>query len=111
MKYANAEKKWLEGSVSYKWHQGWIAWLLHRITGLLLVLYVLFHFAGFMSTDKIVGIILWAALCYHSMNGLRIVIVNLAHGAERENYNTNLWIFWIIAIILFTIGAIATFSV
>ena len=41
MKCANAEKKWLEGSVSYKWHQGWIAWLLHRITGLLLVLYVL----------------------------------------------------------------------
>jgi succinate dehydrogenase / fumarate reductase cytochrome b subunit len=111
MKYFNVEKKWLEGSVSYKWHQGWIAWLLHRITGLLLVLYVLIHFVGFMDTSKVVTLVVWAILCYHSMNGLRIVIVNLAHGAERDNYNSNIWVFWVIAIILFIIGAIATFSV
>ncbi len=111
MKYFNAEKRWLEGSVSYKWHQGWIAWLLHRITGLLLVLYFLFHFAGFMSTNKAVALIVWAILCYHSMNGLRIVIVNFAHAAERENYNSNIWVFWVIAIILFIIGVVLTFSV
>jgi succinate dehydrogenase / fumarate reductase cytochrome b subunit len=64
-----------------------------------------------MDTSKVVTLVVWAILCYHSMNGLRIVIVNFAHGAERENYNPNIWVFWVIAIILFIIGAVATFSV
>ena len=27
----------------YRWHAGFVAWLLHRITGLLLILYLFLH--------------------------------------------------------------------
>ncbi len=107
----------------YRWHAGFVAWLLHRITGLLLILYLFLHewlisslqskssFDAAMSVVssplfKLLEIGLWAVVIYHAVNGIRVVFVNFFHAAERSNYNINIWVFWIIAAILFVIGAI-----
>ena len=107
----------------YRWHAGFVAWLLHRITGLLLILYLFIHEwviaslqspASFNSTMaflatplfKLSEIALWAVVAYHAVNGIRVILVNFSKAGERTNYNTNVWVFWIIAAILFVVGAI-----
>jgi len=74
---------------------GWVAWALHRITGLLLLAYLVAHLAvlssigsGAASFDgamtqfnrpvfKILELgLLWCAL-YHGLNGIRLVLLDL----------------------------------
>ncbi len=112
--------------ISYRWHEGFVAWLLHRITGLLLILYLFAHEwviatlqnpSSFNSTMavlenpilKLVEIGLWAVAAYHAINGLRVVLVNFAGAAERNVYAANVWIFWIIFALVFIAGAIPMF--
>jgi len=64
----------------YRWHAGFVAWLLHRITGLLLILYLFIHewviaslqspasfnsAMAFLATPlfKLSEIALWASSC------------------------------------------------
>ncbi len=109
--------------IQYKWHEGFVAWIFHRITGLLLILYLFMH-QWVISTlqnpktfDAAMGVLespffklleigLWLVASYHAINGLRVILVNFAGAAERTNYKGNVWIFWTIFAIVFIAGAI-----
>ncbi len=55
---------------------------------------------------KLLEVGLWLVASYHAMNGLRVILVNFAGAAERDNYQANVWIFWVIFAIVFVAGAI-----
>lgn len=83
----------LKRIIGYKWHPGMLAWLLHRVTGIGLVAYLIIHIIGLralydpakfdavMSTYrsplfKIGELALLGIVAYHSINGLRIVLID-----------------------------------
>ena len=81
---------------------GWIAFLLNRLTGAILVLYLLAHFVVlgqlvrgaegwdalleiFGSRPFLVGdVLLIAAVVYHGLNGLRIIALTLGAGTRHS---------------------------
>lgn len=99
----------------YKWRTGMLAWLLHRLTGLGLVFYLClhvfvtrsFHEAALIPDptrranefSKIYGLLthpffgvieiaLLAAVLYHALNGVRVLIIDFGNGAR---YQKELW--------------------
>lgn len=90
--------------VHYRWHPGFIAWLLHRLSGAALAGYLILHlwvlhnlakgpsfFDALMSAFsspiiKIMEIGLLGVVAYHTINGLRIVLMDYGPMAERQTY-------------------------
>jgi succinate dehydrogenase / fumarate reductase cytochrome b subunit len=109
----------------YAWHSGTIAWLLHRITGATLIFYLTIHvwvthhlgkgpeeFDQMMKllmhpAFRIGEIALLAAIVYHSLNGLRVLLVDLGIGVRHQE--RMFW--WVIALsfILCVLGGIELF--
>jgi len=81
---------------------GWYAFVLNRLTGLILVAYLLAHFvvlsrltAGAEGWDELLGlfgsrpflvgdVLLVAAVIFHGLNGLRVVLLTLGLGTRRS---------------------------
>jgi succinate dehydrogenase / fumarate reductase cytochrome b subunit len=98
----------------YKWETGALAWLIHRITGAAVGIYVLLHIlaqfgmkydqTGLASindflTEKAVVVVLLAFLTYHTLNGIRELIIDFGNGAL---YHKKLfWVMMVIGLVLF----------
>jgi len=110
----------------YRLHVGTIAWILHRVTGLLLVFYLMLHiwvihhvaqgpegFNRVMSAVQsplflFLEIGLLGTVLYHAFNGLRIIIVEFS----REGVEAHKQIFaamMAVAIMLFLVGGVPMF--
>ena len=99
----------------------WV-WLIHRLTGLALVLYVLMHIfvisfsvagAGGAAFDQVMEflrapffvvmeIVLMAAVLFHALNGIRILLFDLGIGVRRQKE-----IFWglmVVAAVAWLVG-------
>lgn len=81
---------------------GWLAWLLQRITGLALVFYLFAHIliistaqAGAETFDDVLAVLqkpgfvvldlfLAAAVLYHGLNGVRVILIDLGVGVARQ---------------------------
>lgn len=92
--------RWLEVLFNYRKHTGSWAWILHRITGLGLTLYIMIHIialtgllkgetafneemALFKSPFFLFGEwLLGALVMFHSLNGVRIALVDFGNGAR-----------------------------
>jgi len=105
---------------------GMLAWLVQRITGLLLLVYLFLHVRtihtlsegpeafdqamGFFRRPffKLLEIALLATVVLHALNGVRVSLIDLgiAHGRQRQ-------LFWILVVgfgsIVFLAGAIPIF--
>lgn len=96
----------------YKVRTGMFAWMLHRLSGLALVVYIIIHIWGLKSLSsreayneliagyhaplfKIGEFFLWLAVVYHMMNGLRIVLIDFLGWSPYQKK-----LFW-------TLGAVA----
>jgi succinate dehydrogenase / fumarate reductase cytochrome b subunit len=108
----------------YRWHPGFIAWLLHRLTGLGLAAYILLHFYilqnlargpeafdGFMNAFshpiyKLMEIGLLGVVAYHTLNGLRIVLMDYGPMAEKESYKKYLVATFVVIAAVFGVGGI-----
>ncbi len=117
------QKNWISENLDYKKGTGNRAWILHRITGIALIGYLFLHVYSLSPLTKgeaafnlemqtystpffmVLEWFLFAFVLFHSLNGIRIVIVDWADGAR---YHKQLYRFsWIIGIILFlAMGAI-----
>jgi succinate dehydrogenase / fumarate reductase cytochrome b subunit len=116
--------KWLFGRNSEFWptnmKTGMWAWVGHRLTGIILVIYVFMHLA-FLSTASIgdknfedlmkttaqpafvlMDFLLVCAVIYHAMNGFRVIMFDLGIGIRRQKL-----VFWIMMAVAAATVAVA----
>ena len=96
------------GQRSYRirtiYRTGTVAWLLHRLSGLLILAYLYFHLivlssvvwpGGPRAFDRVVAslttppfivadLALFAIILYHALNGVRLLILDLGWGLDRQ---------------------------
>ena len=105
----------------YRWHLGYVAWLLNRITGIAITCYLVIHIwvihhltKGPESFDQVMGFVqqplfklgeigLLGIILYHAANGVRCLFIEWGGGAR---YQKKLFL-WVMAVgvILFIFGA------
>lgn len=120
------QKEWIKENLSYKKDSGSWAWIFHRVSGLALIGYLFLHIyslstltqgrevfekkmQSFLSPPFLaIEWFLFIIVLFHSLNGVRIVLVDWADGAK---YHKSLYRFsWIIGIILFLLMGYIMFS-
>lgn len=111
------QRGWVKRNLNYKKDSGSKAWILHRITGIALIAYLFMHiyslsplaqgrvaFDSFIKhyTTPFFMVLEWflfAFVLFHSLNGVRIVLVDWADGAK---YHKQLYRFsMVIGVVLF----------
>jgi len=106
--------------LGYEWKPGAWSWLLHRLTGIGISVFLGFHiytqtliYSGPESFNKVMEfyklplikigeIVLMGAIIFHALNGLRIVIVDFGSGARY--HKKLLWGAVAVGIVLFAAG-------
>ena len=103
----------------YKLRTGMVAWMLHRLTGVGLVLYLVLHIWGLKSItdpaaynaliasyhapifkDAEFGLLI--ACVYHALNGLRIVLIDFVGLSPKQR--SLFWILGAVALLLIGVG-------
>lgn len=110
----------------YVWQTGAVAWLLHRISGLVLTLYLPLHIwvvhhlsegpesfeamMGRVGTPlfRILEVALLAAVLYHSINGFRILLFDL--GLAIRAQKTAFWAAFVLTVLVLAAGGAAMLS-
>ena len=95
-------KNYLRYLFSYHWHSGTVAWLLMRLCGIALAIYLGFHlwmffwfgqslvsFSNLLQMRKQPGmrilemLLIWA-VCYHAGNGIRLILIDFGLGIRWQ---------------------------
>lgn len=89
----------------YKRHTGSVAWLIHRITGVFLSLFIFFHFYGLsprapfrsealsgLMWHPFAAIILLAVVVVHGLNGIRLLLMDAGIATRHQKL-----LFWLAA--------------
>jgi succinate dehydrogenase / fumarate reductase cytochrome b subunit len=102
----------------YTLHPGTVAWLLHRITGVLLGFYIILHILGASSIlpwfHRAIDLppirfTIFIVFLYHALNGFRIILVDFFNGAEKEVFFKQYMAVIFLFVILAILGAIPIF--
>ena len=108
---------------SYKLRVGMFAWMLHRLTGLALVGYLVVHIWGLKAITnpeaynaliatyhqwyyKIGEFMLLGAVIYHALNGMRIVLIDFV--GWSPNQKKLFWVLGAVAGLLLLVGGYPT---
>jgi succinate dehydrogenase / fumarate reductase cytochrome b subunit len=65
--------------VRYRLQTGSVAWLVHRVSGILLAAYLFYHFYGLQAgspASPFVDVPLLALLIAHGLNGTRLILLD-----------------------------------
>jgi len=106
----------------YRWKLGMVAWVLHRLSGLVLIFYLCMHIFVIHNLAygedrfnevmellgspmfKVLEIGLLGVILYHAFNGLRVIIVDFWGGTKIQK--KLFWVMMAIAAALFIAGAV-----
>ncbi len=109
----------------YRWHPGFVFWLLHRLAGLGLAGYLILHiwvlshllqgeaeFKSIMNAFdspliRVMEIGLLGLVLFHGLNGIRILLMDYGPMANKESYIKYLSGTFIIIVICFLVGGAA----
>ena len=103
----------------YKVRTGMFAWILHRLTGVALVAYLVIHVWGLRALSdpesfnhliakyhapifKIGEFLLLGAVAYHALNGLRIVLIDFL--GWSPNHRKLFWTLGFVALVILAVG-------
>lgn len=120
------QKNWIKTNLDYRKDTGNWAWILHRISGIALILYLFLHIYSLSALSQGAGKFdaemvtfsspfwqfmewfLFAFVLFHALNGVRIVLVDWADGSKyhKQLYKASL----AIGIILFFAMGYVMFS-
>ncbi len=119
-----SQRRWGAWFTPWRRRPGYWAFVLHRITGLGLVLYLGLHlymlrllWRGPEAWDAFVRLaktplfwlldgVLFAGLLYHALNGVRVTLVALGWGVERQRQ----FFWWVLGLsAVFTVLGLAAF--
>lgn len=121
-----ARYQWYHTLLGYHKFSGSWAWIIHRLTGIGLTLYIIVHIyalsclqrgkEAFDTEMKLFSspfflFLEWALgglVLYHALNGIRIVLIDLGNGAKY--HKALYYAAWTIGIILLIIMAILIFG-
>lgn len=120
------QKEWIKENLSYKKDSGSWAWIYHRVTGIALIGYLFLHIYSLSTLTQgrevfekkmqsflsgpflLLEWVLFIFVLFHSLNGVRIVLVDWADGAK---YHKSLYrVSWIVGIVLFLVMGYIMFS-
>lgn len=94
------QRNWIKTNLSYRKETGSKAWILHRISGIALIGYLFLHIYSLSPLSQgreafdakmqsfttpifmVLEWLLFAFVLFHSLNGIRIVLVDWADGAR-----------------------------
>ncbi len=105
--------------MGYRKHAGMVAWLLHRVTGVIIVLYFVFHMLGSSGVcsflpglvqNRFVMAVLLVAFVFHALNGVRIIMMEFCKAAERENFKKDFYIVAGLTVVISAAGMIPLFG-
>jgi succinate dehydrogenase / fumarate reductase, cytochrome b subunit len=104
--------------IRYRAREGYWAWLLHRVSGVAILLFLFVHIldtalVGFgpeayesfvfvyrLPVFRVMEVALAAAVLYHGINGLRIIVMDFVDEASRAQ--RQLWyVAWAVFLVLF----------
>jgi succinate dehydrogenase / fumarate reductase cytochrome b subunit len=117
------QKNWIKSNLNYRKDTGSKAWIFHRISGIALIGYLFLHIYSLSSLSQgkaafeakmqsfstplfmFLEWLLFAFVLFHSLNGIRIVLVDWADGAR---YHRQLFKYSVIVgiILFFAMGYI-----
>ncbi|MGB9696698.1 MAG: succinate dehydrogenase, cytochrome b556 subunit [Ignavibacteria bacterium] len=120
------QKDWLKETAKYKKDAGSWAWIYHRISGIALIGYLFLHIYSLSTLTQgkeafeakmktflspafmVLEWILFIFVLFHSLNGIRIVLVDLADGARyhKQLYRAS----WVIGVVIFLVMGFVMFS-
>jgi len=104
----------------YKWRGGMLSWILHRISGIGLVIFIIIHIEGMFHIAKgpkafndviamyntplfkVLEIFLFAAIMFHAVNGLRVILLDFASGSRYPK--PLIWSTYIVTGVVFLVG-------
>lgn len=105
----------------YKWQTGSLAWIIHRVTGVALTLYIFLHLYVLSSLkdpakfESIMGLVknpflrlseigLLALVVSHALNGVRLTLIDL--GAQTKFHRIIFWSAFCIGSAIFLTGSL-----
>lgn len=122
---SKTEKDVRSSPAGYRIRTGMFAWILHRVTGIGLVVYLILHVWGLRALSnreafnelitkyhspifKLGEFLLLAAVVYHALNGLRIVLVDFLGWSPRQK--KLFWTLGAVAVVLIVVGGYPSIS-
>ena len=106
----------------YKVREGYFSWILHKITGVSIVLFLLFHIWGMSrmskgpeAFDAVIAayktplfrageVLLLGAILFHAINGVRLILGEFTVWAMEKN-KLLAWLVYALVGVLFMVGA------
>ncbi len=95
--------------VHYRLHPGYLAWILHRVTGVGLAVYLVMHIwvihnisRGREAFDQVMAVVqsplfhflevgLLACVVFHALNGIRVILLDYGRAAGKGPHRAWVW--------------------
>jgi succinate dehydrogenase / fumarate reductase cytochrome b subunit len=83
----------------YRFHPGMVAWLCHRVSGVIIGFFLIFHMLGISGVCTYMGEVVknhyvtaFVSLLFvlHAANGVRIILMEFCSSADRKKFLSHL---------------------